>query len=260
MSPTEKNHDAHVAGRFGARAADYVSSAVHATGEDLKEMARVAVAEPTASVLDLGCGGGHVAYAVAPVVREVTAYDLSQAMLDAVEAEATRRGLANIVTRQGSVEALPFADARFDRVLSRYSAHHWSDVPTALREARRVLRADGRLAIVDAIHPGPPLLDTHLQAWELLRDPSHVRDHGEAEWRAMLGQAGFAPGKAKRWRVRMDFPVWTARMATPESNVAAIRALQACAPEPVTQHFAIEVDGSFLLDVMMIEAEPKDAA
>ena len=253
------SHDAQVAGQFGARAADYVASAVHAAGEDLDALARFAGGSH-AAVLDLGCGGGHVAYAVAPRVRSVTALDLSQAMLDAVAAEAARRGLTNLTTQQASVEALPFADASFDRVVSRYSAHHWGDVPAALREAHRVLAPEGRLGIVDAIHPGPPLLDTHLQAWELLRDPSHVRDYGEAEWRAMLTQAGFVPGAARHWRVRMDFPSWIARMGTSAASTDAIRTLQRGAPEAVRAHYAVEEDGSFLLDVMMIEAEPDGVA
>lgn len=250
-----RSHDAQIAAQFGGRAADYVASAVHAAGEDLAALARFG-AVPGAAVLDLGCGGGHVTYAVAPHVASVTALDLSPAMLDAVAAEAARRGLANVTTRQASVEALPFPDGRFARVLSRYSAHHWGDVPAALREARRVLSSDGRLGLVDVVHPGPPLLDTHLQAWELLRDPSHVRDYGEAEWRAMLAQAGFVPGGVRRWRVRMDFPSWIARMGTSEASTAVIRDLQRGAPEPVRSYFAIEADGSFTLDVMMIEAEP----
>ncbi|MCP1550805.1 MULTISPECIES: class I SAM-dependent methyltransferase [Methylorubrum] len=254
MSPP-LSHDAHTASQFGSRAADYVASAVHAAGEDLAALARFG-ALPHAAVLDLGCGGGHVTYAVAPQVRSVTALDLSQAMLDAVTAEAQRRGLANVATRQASVEALPFADASFNCVLSRYSAHHWGDVPAALREAHRVLAPGGRLGLVDVVHPGSPLLDTHLQAWELLRDPSHVRDYGEAEWRRMLAEAGFVPGAVRRWRVRMEFSSWVARMGTPEASVAAIRALQTGAPEPVRFHFALEDDGSFTLDVMMIEAEP----
>ena len=63
------------------------------------------------SALDLGCGGGHVSYRLAPHVGQLTAYDLSQAMLDAVGREAAGRGLGNIALRRGAAEALPFADA-----------------------------------------------------------------------------------------------------------------------------------------------------
>ncbi len=52
----------------------------------------------------------------------------------------------------------------------------------------------------------------------------------------------------------MDFPVWIARMRTPEENVKAIRALQNAASVETKTHFAIEPDGSFMLDVLMIEA------
>jgi hypothetical protein len=52
----------------------------------------------------------------------------------------------------------------------------------------------------------------------------------------------------------MDFPVWIARMQTPQENVKAIRALQNAASTETKTHFAIEPDGSFLLDMLMIEA------
>ena len=54
----------------------------------------------------------------------------------------------------------------------------------------------------------------------------------------------------------MDFPVWIARMRTPEEQMKAIRALQNAASAETKAHFAIEPDGSFMLDVMMIEAQP----
>lgn len=94
---------------------------------------------------------------------------------------------------------------------------------------------------------------THLQAIELLRDTSHVRDYAASEWIAALGRTGFALAGLQTWRLRMHFPVWTARMRTPEENVRAIRTLQAAASGETRTHFAIEDDGSFLLDVLMLE-------
>ena len=251
-----RSHAGHVVDQFAAQAAAYVTSAVHAGGADLDRIGALLRARPGARSLDLGCGGGHVAFAAAAAGAAVTAYDLSAEMLAAVTQEAERRGLGGIETRQGAAETLPYADATFDAVLTRFSAHHWRDVPAALAEARRVLKPDGLLVACDVVAPEDPLLDTHLQAVELLRDPSHVRDYRVSEWRAMLEAAGFTPGAVLPSRPRMEFASWIARMRTPATHVAAIRALQASAAADVVAHFAIEPDGSFLLDSALIEATP----
>lgn len=250
----QRSHATHVVDQFGAQASAYVASAVHAAGADLDRIAELVRAMPGADVLDLGCGGGHVAFAAAGAGARVTAYDLSAEMLAAVSAEAGRRGFLQIETRQGGAETLPFPDAAFDAVLTRYSAHHWRDVPAALSEARRVLRIGGLLVVCDAVSAEDPLLDTHLQAVEVLRDPSHVRDYRPTEWHAMLETAGFLPEATLTSRPRMEFASWIARIRTPAVNVAAIRSLQASAPAEVAAHFCIEADGSFLLDAALIEA------
>lgn len=253
---TAKTQESLVARQFGPRAAAYVASAVHAQGEDLQQLAALLAGAGEARVLDLGCGGGHVSFAVAPVVAEVVGYDLSAEMLAAVREEAARRGLANLVTQQGSVKALPFADGSFDAVVSRFSAHHWHDWLGGLREARRVLGRQGRAVFIDVAAPGPGLLDTYLQAIELLRDPSHVRNYAIPEWQAGLSAAGFVPGGVTRRRLRLDFAAWVARMGTPELHVQAIRSLQSQMSQPVLDHFATGPDGSFTIDTLTIEAAP----
>lgn len=247
-------HEKVVEAQFGPRAKAYVESAVHAQGADLDMLAGIVGAVRPAQALDLGCGGGHVSYLMAQHAGMVTACDLSADMLAAVAATARQRGLDNIETVQAAAEALPFEAARFDFLGCRYSAHHWRDFEGGLREARRVLRPSATAVFIDAYAPGQALLDTHLQAVELLRDTSHVRDYSQAEWTGALGRAGFAPQRVATWRLRMDFPVWVARMSTPADNQAMIRHLQAAASEDVKRHFATEEDGSFLLDVMLVEA------
>ncbi|WP_375455795.1 class I SAM-dependent methyltransferase [uncultured Methylobacterium sp.] len=260
MTQPARSHEAHVADQFGPQAAAYVASAVHAAGADLDRMAaRMREVRP-ARALDLGCGGGHVAFAIAPESGAVTACDLSPDMLAAVAAEAARRGVSNIATRAGAAEALPFPDASFDAVLTRFSAHHWRDVRAGLAEARRVLKPGAPALFADIVAPDDPLLDTHLQAVELLRDPSHVRDYAVPEWRAMLDAAGFSLDAVTPGRLRMDFASWIARMRSPVPHVAAIRSLQAAAPDAVQRHFGIEADGSFWLDAVLIEARAVAAA
>jgi len=245
-----------VASQFGPRAEAYVASAVHAQGEDLARIAGWAAARKPGRALDLGCGGGHVAFALAPHAGEVVAYDLSPDMLAAVAATAKSKGLANIVTRQGPVESLPFADASFDFVASRYSAHHWRGFDAALKEARRVLKPGGVAVFADIFAPDDKLCDTWLQSVELLRDPSHQRDYSLREWRAALERAGFKPGRPYTHRLRLEFSSWLARMATPPAQAEAIRALFAQAPAEVRAYLALEADNSFSIDSMAMEAWP----
>jgi SAM-dependent methyltransferase len=248
-----RTQEALVVGQFGAQASAYLTSAVHAQGADLAALAALASGQPAARALDLGTGGGHVAYAVAPEVAEVVAYDLSAEMLAVVARAAAERGLTNLTTQQGPAERLPFADASFDLVLSRYSAHHWRDFEAGLREAARVLKPDGRAGFVDAVAPGQPAADTFLQAIELLRDTSHVRDRSRAEWEAAAARAGLRAGQVTGFRVRIEFAPWIERMRTPAPLVAAIRALEAAVADDVRRYFAIEADGSFTFDVALFE-------
>jgi SAM-dependent methyltransferase len=249
-----RTHEALVGHQFGSRAAAYLSSVPHAQGADLQVLAALIDPHMQAQVLDLGCGAGHVSYHAAPRAGQVVAYDLSPEMLDVVSQAAAERGLNNIVTKQGVAEHLPFPDGSFDCVLSRYSAHHWRDFDAGLREVARVLRPNGIVGLVDAVSPGQPLLDTFLQATELLRDPSHVRDYSRAEWEAAMVRAGLRPRMVSMHHVRLEFASWVARMRTPTVQVEAIRALQAAMSEGVTRYFAIGPDGSFNLDVALFQA------
>ncbi|MFO1049195.1 MAG: class I SAM-dependent methyltransferase [Geminicoccaceae bacterium] len=246
-------HEKVVEAQFGPRAKAYVESTVHATGEDLAALEAIVREARPARALDLGTGGGHVAYLLARHAAAVTAADLSPEMLAAVAATARERGLVNLTTTEAAAERLPFPDGGFGFLACRYSAHHWRDFEGGLREARRVLAADAPAVFIDVVAPGAALLDTHLQAIELLRDTSHVRNRTAGEWLAALGRAGFAVRACRTWRLRMDFPVWIARMRTPSLHVHAIRALQDAAAAETRAHFAIEPDGSFLLDVLMVE-------
>lgn len=243
-----------VIAQFGPRAAAYVESTVHAQGADLDHLVALLHDRSEARVLDLGCGGGHVSLKVAPLVRHVMAYDLAAPMLAAVERLACERGLANISTQQGTAEALPFADGSFDIVLSRYSAHHWTDLNAALRDARRVLAPNGLAVFMDVVAPETPVLDTCLQTMELLRDPSHVRDYSASEWPHALATAGFALGQKSTRKLRLDFASWIARIATPEPHAVAIRSLQKTMSEDVATYFAFEPDGSFTIDTATFEA------
>ncbi|RZT43014.1 class I SAM-dependent methyltransferase [Cupriavidus agavae] len=249
-----------VAAQFGATASAYLTSAVHAQGADLEQLRQaLAHLKPVSHsrVLDLGCGAGHASFAAATMANEVVAYDLSAEMLGVVAAAASDRGLTNIRTRQGAAEALPFDDASFCAVVSRMSAHHWRDVPAALREIRRVLKPGGKVVLIDIVGAEDPLCDTWLQSVELLRDPSHIRDYTPSGWAQLFREAGFGAEVSPVWRIRIEFASWVARMRTPEVAQAAIQHLWSKAPAEVRERYLVQPDGSFALEAALITALPR---
>lgn len=249
-----RSHQQVVTEQFGTTAAAYLTSSVHAQGADLQELAQIAASLPGARVLDLGCGGGHASFAVAPVVEKVIAYDLSEEMLAVVATAAAERGLDNLAVRQGSADRLDFPDASFDLVCTRFSAHHWRQLPQALDEVLRVLKPGGRFIAIDTAAPADVLADTYVQAIELLRDTSHVRNISLHSWRKLLAAAGFAVTSDKTWKLRLEFDSWVARMRTPQDHITAIRALWQAAPAEVKDYFALDQACSFSIDVAMLDA------
>ncbi len=232
--------------QFEARSAAYLTSTVHASGPDLRYVTeRLQKLSPSGKALDAGCGAGHLAFTLAPHCTSVVATDPLGSMLLTVAAEAAKRGHENIITTQCAAAPLPFPDAQYDLYATRYSAHHWPDVPQALAEARRVLKAGAELLVIDVLGGDTPLADTHLQCWELLRDPSHVRDYSDADWRQMLEVAGFSLEAGVRFPLRIEYLAWIERMATPPERSQLIRQLQQAASAEVAAALKLEPDGSF---------------
>ena len=150
---------------------------------------------PGESVLEVGCGTGEIALRAKARLGprgSVTGIDPSPEMIAVARLKAARANL-DVDYRVASVEALPFADATFDVVLSSLMMHHLPEdlKPRALAEIRRVLKPGGRLLIVDLTEPTSRL--ARLQpVWLIHRQlPSDVRDLPE-----LLEAAGFAAVEA----------------------------------------------------------------
>ena len=240
--------------QFAPVAANYAASAVHISGPDLTAMLAASGARADQRALDAGCGPGHTALAFAPHLAEVVALDLTEAMLAQGRKLARDRGITNIAFQRGDVERLPFPDASFDLVTSRYSAHHYPHPHTALAEFARVLKPGGAFLLVDVVAPEPPAQDTFLNAIELLRDPSHVRDHTVEQWRRMIDAAGFAAEALDTWPLRLEFESWVARMQTPFLAITQIRALIDGAAREVRAALAIAEGYSFSVPTALVRA------
>ena len=150
------------------RAQAYRDSRTHAEGADLDRVVEWCAPGPGRKVLDVATGGGHVARRLREEGCEVVTVDQSPGMRPDVIAGA---------------DNLPFADGSFDVVVSRIAPHHFPDVAAAAREMARV--SNDVVVVEDTLYSS----DRHEEA-EKIRDPSHVRNYTEPEWRRFLGDAG----------------------------------------------------------------------
>jgi ubiquinone/menaquinone biosynthesis C-methylase UbiE len=177
---------------FGRRAEFYVNSDSHTDKATLERLVALARPAPADRVLDVACGTGHTALALAPLVGSVVGIDLTAEMLDRARRLAPEAGAGNLEFRQGDVHALPFDAGSFDLVTCRRGAHHFGDIERALAEMRRVLAPGGRLVVDDRSVPEDDRVDVVMNRLDLLHDNSHVREYRPSEWRQMLAAGGFA--------------------------------------------------------------------
>ncbi len=157
---------------WSERAQLYRDSKAHSEGADLDLV--VEWAAGLESAIDVATGGGHVARRLREAGLQVVSSDPSPGMQPDVICFA---------------EDLPFADASFDLAVTRVAAHHFADVRKAVAEMARV--ASRRVVVVDTLYGGEAFEEA-----EKLRDPSHVRNYTEEEWR------GFFDGRRPRRRGR----------------------------------------------------------
>ncbi|MCU1455749.1 MAG: Methyltransferase type 11 [Acidimicrobiales bacterium] len=104
----------------------------------------------TDRVVDLGAGTGYVTLEVAPLVQEICAVDLSEAMLESLDKQAVANGNDNVSVRVADLATVDF-DEKFDVVMSTYALHHLRDEDKAelIRRAYRWMGPGGRMVIVD---------------------------------------------------------------------------------------------------------------
>jgi ubiquinone/menaquinone biosynthesis C-methylase UbiE len=185
---SDTDHNQKIVRQFTRWAQPFSELAAHTQADGMRRTLAAARLTPDTRVLDVACGPGIVACAAAAIAGHVTGIDLTPAMIEQARLRQAREELDNMTWQTGDATGLPFAEASFDTVLTRYSFHHLTEPACALREMKRVTRPGGRIVVIDAT-PSPRAQRAY-DRMEILRDPSHT----SALTRDQLRELGRADG------------------------------------------------------------------
>ena len=173
---------------------------------------------PGARIADVAGGTGQLGRYLAGDDATAVIVDLTEAMLAAGLRSVLEDGRDNVLFVRGDATALPFPDAEFDVVVSRFALHHIEDPATAVAEMVRVCRPDGSITLIDMLAGG----GRHDEL-ERLRDPSHAKALAHDQLRAFLTAAGREPRREAQREQTMPVDRWLDQAQTPERSREAIR-------------------------------------
>jgi SAM-dependent methyltransferase len=202
-------HEQSILDQFTRQAIPFSTSPSIKDEIALNLLIKASGATPADTVLDVACGPGLVVCAFAKVVAHATGIDITPAMLDRARQLQAEKGLTNVTWKLGDVLALPFPDASFSIVTSRFAFHHILDPATVLGEMKRVCKPGGKVVVADSA-PAPDKADA-FNAVEKLRDPSHVRALPLAELRNLFARHGLPEPRHTPYRLESDLESLLAR-------------------------------------------------
>jgi ubiquinone/menaquinone biosynthesis C-methylase UbiE len=200
MHDVKVKHNQTIIEQFSQQAVPFAQKPGHSDSiQVLIEMSGVSGRD---QVLDVACGPGLVACAFAPHARQVTGIDITPAMIEQARRLQGEKQLKNLAWQVGDVLPLPFPEASFSVVLTRYSLHHFLHPEVVLAEMVRVCRPGGRVLVADVVLP--PEKAQAYNRMEKLRDPSHTHALTYPEMAGLIGASGLTNIQTRHYKVEME--------------------------------------------------------
>jgi ubiquinone/menaquinone biosynthesis C-methylase UbiE len=155
-------------------------------------------------VLDVGCGTGALAYAVAPLARQVVGVDSDPAMVERARVDAP----GNVHVVLGDGEQLPFGEAEFDVAATLRTLHHTAHADRLVAELHRVTKPGGTILVADQLAPADEQQALALNEFERARDASTSRLLTERDLRELFARLGLAVTRAELVREPRDLEAY----------------------------------------------------
>lgn len=166
-------YEESIRSEFTHQTESFARNEVAKMNETLGALVELVPEDPEASWLEVACGPGVIARALAPRVGRVHGVDLTPSMVEKAAEEAAREGLGNADFSLGDATALGFDEGSFDGAVTRFSFHHIPAPWRVMAEMARVVRPGGWVVVSDFIADPDRDVYALVEEIERLRDPSH---------------------------------------------------------------------------------------
>ena len=180
--------------RFARTASRFVARQDERADELAEQVAAFVLPSGAERALDVGCGAGALALALAPLVRQVVGIDRVPELL----ALARERAPENATFLEADATQLPSADGEFDLAGTLRTLHHVPRPELVVVELVRVTRVGGRVLVIDQIAPVDPLDALAVDRFERARDPGHARLLPESDLRHLFDSNGLGLLRERR--------------------------------------------------------------
>jgi ubiquinone/menaquinone biosynthesis C-methylase UbiE len=203
LNKKQEKHNKLILDQFSRQAVPFSKKVpAHSNAAAFKLIIKTVGINKKDNVLDIACGPGMLSAALARTAKHVTGIDLVPSMIEQARLLQREKKLSNMDWILGDVAKLPFGDASFSAVVTRFSFHHFLEPPKVLREMMRVASPGGKVAVVDVFTKSRAHSRLH-NLLEKLRDDSHVKALSLLELRKMFRRAGLRKVKARFYQLEI---------------------------------------------------------